>query len=160
MTVTKQDMLAKYNALEADLKAMKQTIDKMEDTASVFKVPKYGEKCYFVSVGHGPAVVQEIRGDNGTRHYQSILSFNNKEQANNLLLRLSAERKLRIAGGRPRKESVYSNFYLYKDYLGKLGAMNVTSGYTNALYFDTKQQALDAYKTLTPDEQHALFNVV
>lgn len=72
----------------------------------------------------------------------------------NTWLRLSAEAKLRAAGGGSFREDKSFQLNLC---LGDAMAFSDTSPTQGAIYFNDVKQALSAYATLTPDEQAAIF---
>ena len=75
----------------------------------------------------------------------------------NLYHRLSAEAKLRAAGG---GEFDYgeTEFFLWKhNQSRRIATVRAKNMYQGTICFTTPEQALSAYATLTPDEQAAIF---
>lgn len=128
--------LSTYN--EAALKALAARIDE-EKTKRERKVPfvvtAYGEKDFLESL--------------------TVYKSNDKNLVN-LYQRLSAEAKLRAAGGGVIKGEIG---YFIKLVEGKneIDIYSTTFPAQGSIYFATPEQALSAYATLTPNEQAAIF---
>lgn len=72
----------------------------------------------------------------------------------NLHLRLSAEAKLRAAGGGSFKED---NSICLNHLFGRVMGVSDTSPTQGVIYFESEDKVVSAYNTLTPDEKYAIF---
>lgn len=75
----------------------------------------------------------------------------------NLYHRLTAEEKLRAAGGK-KFERKKNDYALVRHASGDVWSMPGLWAIYGDLHFDTPEKAEAAYATLTPDEQSAIFN--
>lgn len=102
-----------------------------------------------------PFSIDYVEEENGFDLHSLVITANEQDVLENLGHRLSAEAKLRAAGGGTWNDE--RPYFLYKNIKENIQSTSMMMPNQGVIYFKTREQALAAYATLTPDEQAAIF---